>query len=636
MAKSPTIFDYTQPDSSLFRSLIATTINGVIVIDERGTIEVYSDACEQLFQYRRDETLGKNVSMLMPSPLREDHDRYIQRYISTGEAHVIGIGRETLAQRKDGTTFPIYLSVGEGQIAGRRVFIGVVQDLTILHRERAVHDAQRAHLALIVDSSSDAIVSYTQDGAVISWNRAAASLYGYAADEVTGRSAASLIQSTVSPDRIADEKKAMANALSGERGPPYQSIHLRKDGSPIHVFVSVSPIQDAHGAIVGASSTIRDMSEHMALEEKKALLSSVVESSNDAIYTKTLDGVVTSCNRAAEVLFGYATDELVGQPLLRLFPPERAREEAEIVAKVRVGEPVRKPETVRLRKNGTLIDVSVAVFPIRGADRTVIGAAGTIRDITERKASDARIQELRSELTHVARVSEMSQISAGIAHELNQPLAAIVNYINVAKRLVANEDRASIAKAYEAIVKAGDQAVRTGEIVRRLRGFVEKRETSVAPENINLIIEDAIALGLIGSSAANITTRIELAPHPAPVFADRIQIEQVLVNLLRNAIEAMATSPRRELVLSTSEADDGMEVAVADTGLGIAPDVAENLFKPFVSTKPGGMGIGLAISRSIIEAHGGLLTVSPNIGGGTVFRFTLPLARDENAAALRA
>jgi two-component system sensor kinase FixL len=236
------------------------------------------------------------------------------------------------------------------------------------------------------------------------------------------------------------------------------------------------------------------------------------------------------------------------------------------------------------------------------------------------------MQLLQDELNHVARFTEMSQFSAALAHEINQPLAAIMNYVNVAKRLLALPG--AQVKAQEAVAKAGDQAERAAQIIRRLRDFVEKRDSKRTIENINAIAEDAIALGLVGAKLANIKVRTEFAPHSPPVLVDRVQIQQVMVNLLRNASEAMANSPKRELTITTAGINgSAVEVAVADTGPGIPDEVASRLFKPFVTTKPGGMGIGLAISQSIVEAHGGSLGAAPNHGGGTVFRFRLPAAQ---------
>ena len=256
-----------------------------------------------------------------------------------------------------------------------------------------------------------------------------------------------------------------------------------------------------------------------------------------------------------------------------------------------------------------------------------MGASKTARDITERKAAEARLRSVQGELSHVARLTEMGQLSAALAHELNQPLTAVLNYMNVAKRLLTMADPASLAKAGDAVTKAGQQALRAGQIIRRLRDFVEKRESKRTIEDVNRVAEDAIALGMVGHAALNIKVHRKLARNLAPLLIDKVQIQQVLVNLMRNAAEAMAETPRRELTISTEAIEDtAVEISVIDTGPGIPDNVAERLFQPFVTTKSGGMGIGLAISQSIVEAHGGQLAMRPNNGGGTIFTFRLPAA----------
>jgi two-component system sensor kinase FixL len=359
-------------NDSVFGTLITTAVDGIIVTDKYGLIEVYNAACEKLFGYSPNEAMGKNVKMLMPSPYREEHDGDFEHHRRTGERRIIGIGREVVGQRKDGTTFPMYLSFGEGIALGERIYVGIIHDLT------------------------------------------------------------------------------------------------------------------------------------------------------------------------------------------------------------------------------------------------------------SRNATTRRMQDLQSELLHVSRLSAMGQMTAAIAHELNQPLTAILNYINAARRTVAAIDHEQCGRVAELIEKAAEQTSRAGQIIRQLRDFVEKRETARVEADLNTVIEEAINLAAVHSADANVKLEVMLEPSLPLVRIDEIQVQQVVINLVRNSIEAMQHMARRELRISTrADGDDGVEVIVSDTGPGLPQEVSSRLFHPFVTTKEKGMGIGLSICRSIIEAHDGRIWATPNEKGGVSFHFRL-------------
>jgi two-component system sensor kinase FixL len=364
---------------SLFQALTATAVDGIMVIDEESRVLFYNTACETLFGYSPSEVLDRNVKMLMPAPYRAEHDGYVARYLTTGERHIIGIGREVVGQRKDGSTFPMYLSVGEGRLAGRRIFVGIVHD------------------------------------------------------------------------------------------------------------------------------------------------------------------------------------------------------------------------------------------------------------ITDRHARERRIQELQSELLHVTRMTAMGQISSALAHELNQPLTAILSYANAASKMAGRADIPP-SELKEVLAKLAEQTTRAGEIIRRLRAFVEKREPHRSTESLNKLVEESVRLGLVGVRDAGVQVKVQLDPDVSGAVIDRIEIQQVLVNLMRNAVEAMQGMPTRQLTVSTNrDSESFVRVSVSDTGPGLAPEVAKRLFEPFVSTKSQGMGMGLNICRTIIEAHGGRLWADANPDGGAVFHFRLPIDREDPA-----
>jgi two-component system sensor kinase FixL len=256
---------------------------------------------------------------------------------------------------------------------------------------------------------------------------------------------------------------------------------------------------------------------------------------------------------------------------------------------------------------------------------------GFVRDLTEHQQTQARLQELQSELVHVSRLTAMGEMASALAHELNQPLAAISNYMKGSRRLLAGSTDTNTPKIESAMDRAAEQALRAGQIIRRLRDFVSRGESEKRVESLAKLIEEAGALGLAGAREQNIQLRFNLNPEFDQVLVDRVQIQQVLVNLFRNALEAMAQSPKRELVVENAGvADDMIEVAVSDTGSGFHDDVKPNLFQTFFTTKETGMGVGLSISRTIIEAHGGRMWAETNPSGGATFRFTLPAASSES------
>ena len=249
---------------------------------------------------------------------------------------------------------------------------------------------------------------------------------------------------------------------------------------------------------------------------------------------------------------------------------------------------------------------------------------GFVRDLTHREEGERRLHEMQSELLHISRLSTMGEMASALAHELNQPLSAIANYLQGSKRLMQNSTDERAPMVMEAMGKAAEQAVRAGQVIQRLRDFVARGETEKRIESISKLIEEATALALVAAKEQSIRMSLRLDPSIDLVLVDKVQVQQVLLNLLRNAVEAMQSSERRELIVSTRPADDNMiAVDVSDTGSGISPDVASRLFQPFVTTKRQGMGVGLSISRTIIESHGGQITVETNPVGGTIFRFTL-------------
>ena len=485
-------------NDALFEALFSATVDGVIVIDQGGSIRMFNPACERLFGYAPDEVIGQNVMMLMPAPYRDEHDRYLSHYLRTGERKVIGVGREVLGQRKNSTTFPMYLSVGESRLDDGRFLVGIIRDLTQLKSEISLRESADRHLAQIVQSSDDAILS------------------------------------------------------------------------------------------------------------------------------KTLSGLIASWNAAAERIFGYTAAEAIGQHISLLIPPDRIAEEDNIIAKLKAGVSINHFQTVRRHKDGHDIHVSISVSPIRDAAGDIFGASKIVRDISREIRTETRLRELQAEFAHVGRLSAMGQMSSALAHELNQPLTAVSNFVEAARLTLEGSSDPLAVKAIALIERATKQTLRAGAIIRNLRDFVERRESERQPEDITIIVEEALVMAFVGAADAGIKTSLDLVPSLPLILVDRIQIQQVLINLIRNAVEAMLLCEKRELSIATNLANNEVSVSVRDTGPGLTAKVLERLFTPFNTTKEKGMGIGLTICKSILEAHGGRIWAQHEESYGAVFVICFP------------
>lgn len=391
-------------------------------------------------------------------------------------------------------------------------------------------------------------------------------------------------------------------------------------------LASHTPVLGQSGEILCIVQHIEDATDTGEREDDRRRLASIVTSSSDAIIGKTLDGIVTSWNRAAEETFGYAAQEIIGQHIAILFPPERLAEEKMILTRLGLGERIEHYETVRRRKDGRDIQVSLSVSPIHDDQGRVVGASKIVRDVTEQKRVQERMEELQAELLHVSRLNEMGQMASAFAHELNQPLSAIGNYVHAVRRLI---DAGDLARAADGCDRAADQVARVADVIRRLRDFVKKDRGRQQPEALAPVIEEASALAQIGVRSEGVIFTYRLSVDAAQAVIDKVQIQQVIVNLTRNAIEATAGLPRREIVIATKPSGDGMvEISVSDTGPGISHEIRERLFQPFVSTKVSGMGVGLSLCRTIVEAHDGCIWADDQPAEGAVFRFTVPRPGD--------
>src|SRR5499427_8020391 len=366
---------------------------------------------------------------------------------------------------------------------------------------------------------------------------------------------------------------------------------------------------------------------------REAHLRSILDTVPEAMIVIDERGLMQSFSSAAERLFGYGAGEVIGKNVKIMMPAAyRDNHDAYVERYLRTGEKriigIGRV-VVGERKDGSTFPMELAVGEmISGKTRFF---TGFIRDLTERQKAEARLQELQSELVHISRLTALGEMASALAHELNQPLSAIANYMKGSRRLLENTSDPQAVMIREAMDKAAEQSLRAGQIIRRLRDFVARGETERRIESLKKLLEEASALALVGAKDRGVRVTYKLDPDLEWVLADKVQIQQVMLNLMRNAIDAMEQSDRRELTISTEPGqDDTIVVSVTDTGPGIAPEIASQLFQPFITTKAQGMGVGLSISRTIVEAHGGQISAESNPGGGTVFHFTLRAMTDKD------
>ena len=368
----------------------------------------------------------------------------------------------------------------------------------------------------------------------------------------------------------------------------------------------------------------------VTLREQEAWLRCILETVPDAIIVIDRKATIQSFSAAAERQFGYRADEVIGRNVSMLMPSPYREEHDDYVDHYQKTNERRiigiGREVFGQRKDGSIFPMYLAVG--EGKLEGVSLYVGIIHDLTEQQATERRLRELQDELLQVSRMSGMGQMASSLAHELNQPLTAVSTLMQAARRMLEQGDASAIARARDAVERASQQVLRAGEIIRRLREFASRGDTEKTVLRVDTMINEAIALARISNKFGTTKVQLQLADTPT-VVVDKIQIQQVILNLLRNGLEAMENMAKPVLTVSANVVNDMVEIAVADVGPGIAPEVKERLFQPFVTTKQHGMGVGLAICRTIIESHSGRLYAVEGPNGGTVFRFTLARAIEE-------
>jgi len=485
----------------------------------------------------------------------------------------------------------------------------------LIDQRHGNRDALISLLYAIVESSDDAIISETFDGTITSWNPAAQRMFGYTADEAIGKSTHIIIPA----DRHAEEDYVLERIRRGQKVDHFETIRQTKDGRLLEISLTVSPILDGFGNVVGASKILRDTSGRWSLN---ALLSSIVTSSDDAIVSKTLDGIVTSWNPAAERMFGYTAEEMIGKSIRTIIPEDRQAEEDFVLGQIRSGNKVDHFETIRQAKDGRLINISLTVSPIKTVTGEIVGASKIARDITARLAAEReRTSALESLKEALAARDEFIAIAA---HELRNPL----NILNLMWRISGSQGRPEKELPGKLVEKSSAQLARLSSLVDRLLDISRVRSGT-----FDLYLEEFELADLVRAVA----NRFTVAEYESPISLklneikgtwDRLRIDQVITNLVGNAIKFGRGKPI-EIELSR-DADEAV-ITVRDYGIGISAENAKRVFERFERGESRGehegLGLGLWISREIVRAHGGTIGVDSEPGNGATFVVRLPVHR---------
>jgi PAS domain S-box-containing protein len=480
-------------------------------------------------------------------------------------------------------------------------------------------DDAAARLAAIVGSIDEAIITSDLNGVITSWNNGAERLFGWRDDEAIGRS----IEIIIPADRRDEERLAIERVAGGAGIVHFETIGQRKNGILLDVSLTVSPILTPDNAVIGVSKIVRDITEHRRFEREALRLAAIVQFSDDAIVSKNLDGYIETWNKSAERLFGYTAEEAIGRHITLIIPDDRRNEETEVLRRIRAGQTVEHFETVRRRKDGSPIDISLTVSPIRRGNE-IIGASKIARDITEQR-------RLRQEAVEANRLKD--EFLATLSHELRTPLNTVVGYAAMLQRGLLDESQRS--KAIDVIHRNAQVLTDlVGELLDTSRIVTGKIRLVVGDCDLSSVVEQAV--DNIRPSASAKELRLDTAVEPGvTIRGDAERLQQVMWNLLTNAVKFTPAGGRIDV--SLAKVNSCARILVRDTGAGMAADALPHVFQRFWQANGkarefGGLGLGLALSRNFVELHGGTIVArSEGTGKGAELQVDLPMRAGASA-----
>ncbi len=630
----------TQRDNAeRLRAIVDTAVDGIITIDSSGIVETMNPAAEKLFGYPGSEVVGQNISILMPTPYREEHNGYLAHYLTSGIRKIIGIGREVVGQRKDGSMFPMELSVSEMRLGDRRMFTGIVRDIS----ERRAAEEKLRRLAALLDDSSDAIKVLDLDGTIREWNAGAERMYGYSAAQALKMNVRELLPA----DRQNEISSAIVRQRQGQRPVPFETQRVTREGLLVDVLCTMTILEARPGSEAAVVITDRNITERKrseaALRDSEARGRAIVETAVDGIITISADGIIESVNSAAERTFGYEARQMVGQNVKMLMPAPFANEHDGYLRRygftgikkiIGVGR-----EVVGRRQDGSTFPMELSISEVKVGDRRMF--TGIVRDISERKRIEhdlvtyARTVEfnnsvLKENQASVEAAAEAkSTFLAHMSHEIRTPMTAILGFAELL--LKDHESEQSIEwrrSTLGSIIHNGEHLLALiNDILDLSKIEAGKLTVEERPTDLAELLLDVVTLMQVRADAKHLPLRIEAqSPLPDRILTDPTRLRQVLINIVGNAIKFTHQGSVRVVCRFLPDASE-LQVDVIDTGRGLSPEQSARLFQPFTQADSsttrefGGSGLGLAISRRLATLLGGQVSlVSAALNQGSTFR----------------
>lgn len=602
------------PEVFALRAIIENLDDAVITHDLDHIILNFNPAAEHMLGLNAEQLYGYDIRKLIPEELHAEHETIFNKLL---EGEKIANYR-TLRQSADHRVFPVSLTVSpvrdeSGDVIGAS---HILRDITAEKEAEVKHSI----LSAIIEDSEDAIISKDLNGVITSWNKGAEAIFGYLPEEIIGKHITVLIPG----ERIHEEDTILESIHHGDKIEHFETIRMGKSGSLIPISLTVSPVRDKQGEIVGISKIARNINHKKLAEERQAILAAIVENSDDAIISKTLQGIITSWNKGAERIFGYKEQEVIGKHISIIIPPERMSEETNIINQLKAGNTLDHFQTIRVGKSGNPIHISLTVSPVKDSAGNIIGASKIARDITREKEAEATIKQLSR---------KKDEFIAMASHELKTPLTSMNGYLQLLGKRVIESNRPFLDKTIRQLDKLNALVNDLFDISKIQAG---KLQLTFEEFDLSLLVREILDPIMESNPTYQFHTELDDEVY---MEGDRMRIEQVVTNLVVNAIKYSPEGSTVKIVLK--RAGDELRFVVEDQGIGIHPEHLPHIFSQFFRVqgpdkKISGLGLGLFITKEIIERHDGKIWAESDLGKGSRFFFTLPLKQNSGKTAFLA